>query len=309
MPYIIVPLDGSDLARRAIPVAVALARATGCNLKLVQAAVSPASLDVANAVEMIVEGAEESLREEAAAIRRTYGLAVVTRVALAFPDRLILEKAGNRDATAIVMSTHGRTGLLRLARGSVAEAVLRRSPVPVYLVPAGAGLRSEYPSLRHILVPLDGSDLAYSVTAPAANLARKTGAEITLLRVFQTELPEGQPLTDLIHHNRLEYQALEYFSPIKAHMRNAGAMVTSQWSLGQPAEQILATADEVGADLIALATHGRSGLDRVRYGSVAEEVLRHSKHTMMTLGPEAIRRLKGSVSTAVDHRTAEPVVV
>jgi nucleotide-binding universal stress UspA family protein len=307
MPYIIVPLDGSDLARRAVPTAVDLAKATGCKLKLVQAAVSPASLDVGNAVEMIIKAAEESIRDEAAAIRRTYGLAVATRTALAFPDRLILEKANN--AMAIVMSTHGRTGLLRLARGSVAEAVSRRSPVPVYLVPAGAGLRSEYPSLRHILVPLDGSDLAYSVTAPAADLARKTGAEITLLRVFQAELPEGQPLTDLIHHSRLEYQALEYFSPIKAHMRNAGAMVTSQWSLGQPAQQILAAADEVGADLIALATHGRSGLDRLRYGSVAEEVLRHSKHTVMTFGPEAIRRLKGSVSTTVDHRAAQSAVV
>ena len=310
MPHIVVPLDGSDLARRAVPIAAALAHATGADLRLVQAAVSPTSLEVGLAVEMILEAATVSVEAEAAAIKATYGLEATTQGVIAFADRLILLEAGDPEAMAIVMSTHGRTGLLRLARGSVAETVLRHSPIPVYLVPAAAGAVAAEPRFRHILVPLDGSALSYSVLAPVTELAKAAHARVTLMRVFADaeELARApdQPALRAVEQqlDRLEDKAHEYFRPIKANLRRAGIKADSEWTTGVPAQEILTWIELMQPDLIALATHGRSGFDRLRYGSVTESVLRQAKVPVLTFGPQALRRLAADVGALVDAKLA-----
>ena len=84
-------------------------------------------------------------------------------------------------------------------------------------------------------------------------------------------------------------------------------MVEAEWETGDPAAEILAAAARLHSDLIAMATHGRSGLDRLRYGSVAESVLRHSKRPVMTFGPEAVRRLTAGVAEA-ERKPGQPVL-
>jgi nucleotide-binding universal stress UspA family protein len=309
MPDLIVPLDGSQLAERALPLAVQLARLTGSSLRLVQSVLSPASLEAGVAVEMLVEGAHDYLEQQAAKVRQEHGIAVSVHAGLAAAAELILAQATQPGVAAVVMSTHGRGGIRRLLMGSVAEGVLRDSPVPVYLVPAAAPETTVGGRMRRILVPLDGSALSYSVMAPVTELARAAHAQVTLLRVFNEEEDLAQASDrDTVRAierqlDRLEDRAHHYFAPITSHLHAAGLKADSEWTTGVPAQEIQAMAQLAEPDLIALATHGRSGLDRLRYGSVAESVLRHARTPVMTFGPEALKRLAKDVGRLVDSKT------
>ncbi|HVA25797.1 MAG TPA: universal stress protein [Chloroflexota bacterium] len=314
MDRIITPLDGSELAERALPLAASLARTTGATLRLVEAALTPLSLEVSLGATMMENAATEYLAQQAQWLRERYRVPVDAHVGVAEPASLILE-AAEAGASAIVMSTHGRTGLSRVLMGSVAERVLRQAPVPVYLVPSAAGLLPEHAAIWHILVPLDGSALGHSVLKPVTDLALASGAQVTLLRVFADDesfahAPDhsfvsavDQPL------RRLRDVAHEHFVLIESHLLMKGVIVSGRWATGQPAAEILSMAEALKPSLIALATHGRSGLSRLRYGSVAESVLRGAKVPVMTVGPQALKRLAGDVSTRVDRRRAAEALV
>lgn len=306
MAKVLVPLDGSELAERALPLAAAVAHLTGSGLKLVEAAVRPTSLEVGMGFEGLLEAAQDYLNKRSAMLRERYQLHVTSQAVIASAVKLIVDQAARPAVSAVVMSTHGRTGPLRMLMGSVAEGVLRKSPNPVYLVSSRAPEGPAVARIKHILVPLDGSAVSYSVLAPVRQLAQAAGACLTLFRIFD----EGEELTDRNgattgqQWDMLAAKADLYFAPVKAHLRAAGLQVAADWTTGDPAREILAQADFVHADLVALATHGRSGFDRLRHGSVAEGVLRHAKVPVMTFGPAALKRLAGDVGTLVDARIA-----
>ncbi|HEU0169461.1 MAG TPA: universal stress protein [Chloroflexota bacterium] len=307
MKRIVVPLDGSELAEQALPLAARLAQLQGAQVLLLRGAPNPASLDLGTAVELTRECAHEYLEQQAAAFEHRYGRRPLRRVLMEHAPDLVLFEARQPGVTAVVMSTHGRSGLKRLVTGSVAEHVVRMAPVPVYLVPAQAAAALTHPQLRHILVPLDGSQVAHAVLAPVAELARETRAEVILLRIFGDGDGmdyAGESLIDMFARRpeRLGGVASEYFHPIREHLAAAGVPVTCAWNTGNAADGILAAAPRMGADLIALGTHGRSGLDRLRHGSVAEQVLRHAAVPVMTFGHDALKRLAAGVSPLVDKR-------
>lgn len=314
MTRIVVPLDGSELAERALPLAVSLARLSGSSIRLVDATFAAMTVDAGSAALAVQEASEEYLESKRDALVSETGLQVDARAALSIPVELILEHAQPPDASAIVMTTHGRTGLPRALMGSVAERVVREAAVPVFLVPSRAGATAGRQAIRSVLVPLDGSGLAYSVFAAVTDLAKKAGAGVTLLRVFgdfdEFERAPDEPLLRAVEAqaDRLEAHAHDYFRPIKAHLRSRGLMVTAEWQVGDPAKEILATAERLHPSLIALATHGRSGLDRLRDGSVAEAVLRHATVPVMTFGPHALRRLIVAVEAESAERRAAAVL-
>src|SRR6266702_172452 len=123
MPHVIVPLDGSELAERALPLAACIAELTGSDLRLLQAPVIPGSMAVATAIGVLMSAGHEYLDEQEVKVNKRYALRTSTRTAIGSPADLILEEAAKPSATAVVMTTHGRTGLLRLVLGSVAEQV------------------------------------------------------------------------------------------------------------------------------------------------------------------------------------------
>ena len=147
-PYILVPLDGSSTASQGLEHALRLAHALGSSLQLlhvVEVRRLPAEMTERMTPERLVETwrvAGERLIAAAADKARACGVDVGATVradpALRVSD-LIVDEARRVGAGLIVMGTHGRRGLVRLALGSDAEAVLRESPVPVLLVPASAG--------------------------------------------------------------------------------------------------------------------------------------------------------------------------
>jgi nucleotide-binding universal stress UspA family protein len=139
--------------------------------------------------------------------------------------------------------------------------------------------------LQHILVGLDGSPLAETILASVSTLAKGVGADVTLLHVvhLSEDMQRDEPhrlLQPVIQ--QAEIQAQDYLSRVAQQLTDAGVKVHSRVTVGVAATEIVRYAHQEGMDLIALATHGRSGLQRWFHGSVAEKVL-HATHTPLLL--------------------------
>src|SRR6202521_5475108 len=130
---LVVPLDGSELAARALPYAVRFAAEHGGRLVLVRSALGPppSGLDWERQQQAVMEEATVYLASVAEKVATRVPVTTAPRYGHA-PDK-ILAAVEQFDADSIVMATHGRSGLAHLLHGSVAEAVLRRSPVPVFV--------------------------------------------------------------------------------------------------------------------------------------------------------------------------------
>jgi nucleotide-binding universal stress UspA family protein len=132
-------------------------------------------------------------------------------------------------------------------------------------------------SHKRVLVALDGSTAGEAVLRFLMEIAGPLNMTVMLLHVLEPITPpvaEGAIVFDDVEARRRE--AEEYLAPIAASLRSQG--VDAAWSIrrGRPAQEILTAASEGGADLVAMATHGRTGLGRLLFGSVAEAVLRHA---------------------------------
>ena len=132
---------------------------------------------------------------------------------------------------------------------------------------------------KRALIPLDGSPVGETILPFILEIAGPLDMDVVLLRVVQPVPPmviEGSRhvVTEDVVARRID--AEEYLAPLAVELRGKGVRVEARVRRGAPAAEILAAAREVQADLIAMTTHGRSGLGRLMFGSVAEEVLRHS---------------------------------
>lgn len=166
-------------------------------------------------------------------------------------------------ADLVAMRTHARAGVSRLIFGSVTSAVLTSSDVPVYAVGPGAKPPKQA-ALKRIAVPLDGSPLAEQILDDAVPLAKLFGAEIRLF------------------HAGADAKVLD--RALK-HVSSAGVAVAAMTRPAKKAaDAVIAEAEE--SDLIAMTTHGRSGLTKLVLGSVAEAVVRSCRIPMLLRRPK-----------------------
>jgi nucleotide-binding universal stress UspA family protein len=269
---ILVPLDGSGLSEAVLPLAEALARDYEASLLLVRA------LRPAGSPETEVEAqetAETYLRTVAAGLTGR-GRSVDWKVWYDDPARAIADAARYNAIDLVVMSTHGRGGLSRLMLGSVAEALVRQAPVPVLLVRGELIWRPG--SFGKILVPLDGSELSEGVLPVAVGLAGPFDLAVELFRAVEpmpayaaAELSAGR--TDAILREE-EASAREYLAKLATPLEARGLRIERSVATTPAVDGIVRRARDGGAGLIAMTTHGRSGVSRLLFGSVAERVLR-----------------------------------
>jgi nucleotide-binding universal stress UspA family protein len=320
---ILVPLDGSPLSEYALPIACDIARRSGAELHLVHVHVraTPAPIYV-EGMPVVDEQLQSLSKEhelgylEGIRDRLTAKLELPMRVAVLDPldadlrDQTVPDMLASYAATAnsdlIVITTHGRGGLERFWLGSVADALVRASPVPVLLVrPDAYYPTSQPPAFRQILIPLDGSALAEQILEPALMLGGPAEAEYTLLHVVQPRvLLRWGPFTtptdlDFEATQRRQSDAQHYLERIARPLRAAGKQVVLRVvAAEQVAPAILEEARQHGIDLIAIATHGRSNLGRLLLGSVADKVLRRTDIPLLvyrpTFPPEFARRQSAS---------------
>ena len=300
---ILVPLDGSSFGEQALPLALSIARDSGATLRLMQ--VHELVNSYYTGLPMRSETLEERLRQYEKALRqheKAYIENVASRLREASPVKVstifeegyvaaqIMHHAVEAKVDLVVMTTHGRGALARFWLGSTADELVRELPMPVLLVHPkdnAVDFREDV-KLKNVLVPLDGSPLAEQILEPAIALAKLSNAGITLMRVIPPLLPTSVPvgMGDVAVHiaedidglqKLLEQEAFAYMEKVAQNLRTDKLTVKTQVVIAdQLGVGILNEAQEIGSDLIALETHGRSGLTRFFLGSVADKVLRGS---------------------------------
>jgi len=132
---------------------------------------------------------------------------------------------------------------------------------------------------KRAIVPLDGSPVAETILPFILEIAGPLDMEVILLRVVQPVPPvviEGSRHVVVEDVEARQTDAQEYLASLAVELRNRGARVETSVRRGDPPDEIIAGARAAGADLIAMSTHGRSGLGRLVFGSVAEAVLRQA---------------------------------
>lgn len=300
---ILIPLDGSPRAELILGQVARILRREDSEILLLRVVNDRPDLRRGDAAKLVQEEREEAQRYIHDMVHRIAlrGAKVHGKVAEGPAARTILDQAGTEGATLIAMSTHGRTGLARWIMGSVAEKVVRGCPIPVLLVrsfrstPQGdlEPATSEELPFRKILVPTDGSPAASAVLDPARNFAQLFDSEILVLHA---ELPMAlQGSTELgTLPSSIPTPSEEDAATARAteRFRQAGLRAERRTVLGDPAAEILDLSHAQGVDLIAMATHGRSGFSRWVLGSVAERVLRHVTIPLLLVRAEHVKRKK-----------------
>jgi nucleotide-binding universal stress UspA family protein len=306
---ILVPLDGSALADRALPVALALAARQDCRIVLVRAALAHTlpGVDPTEAQGRAIAEAEDHLAVVAGPLTAQEH-PVETTVPYGEPADAILHEIRIRRPDLVVMASHGRSGLGRWVYGSVADAVLRRAEVPVLLVPAAG--EQPWPTNRapRILVPLDGSDLAAEALGPASELARQLAAELVLVSVIQPPTyayAEGYDYV-LLDQDEERAAVASDLEAIAERLRGDGLTASVRTVVGFAATMIAEIGREERIDLIVMATHGRGGLARLVLGSVATGTLQRAGLPVLLVRPAAVHR--PSAEPAGPPPTASPAV-
>ncbi len=199
------------------------------------------------------------------------GVEAAASIVFGDPATEILREAAVGGYDLIAMATHGRTGLDRILFGSVSLKVLQASPIPLLLArpllkPDGslsASERTDAAKFQNILVPLDGSETAEEIIPAVEKLARAMRSHVHLLTIVPGGAEEGG-------HRRTAETALLRWCRI---LDSLGIEAAPEVRAGEPASEVLDCLHERGLDSIALTTHGRTGLPRAIYGSVAEKLL------------------------------------
>ncbi|HEX8968921.1 MAG TPA: universal stress protein [Chloroflexota bacterium] len=296
---ILVPLDGSALAARALTFATALSIPTAARLVLVRAVTAHTlpGVDEREAQVHVLAETESYLREVADGLIQRGFAVEVARPYGDHPAAWIIEESRMRKADLIVMSTHGRTGPGRWVFGSVAEAVVAGSPVPVLLQRAWDPIQRELvlgPRPR-LVVPLDGSSFAEAALPVAAGLAEDLGAEL-LLVTAETTPPDVKAAEEDVaayldgQERAADLAVPEYLDDVSRRVaaRWADLSVSTRTQAGEPATAIATAAEHAQAALVVMATHGRTGLRRATLGSVAGRVLEHGNTPLVLVPPTAV---------------------
>ena len=195
------------------------------------------------------------------------------------PYSAIVEQAEQAGAELIVIGDQGVRGLGRL--GSVAERVVRFAHCPVLV--ARTGERA-----RRILVATDLSDPSLPALAAAARESKRGGEQLTALYCIENTVPVvgpeyGVAFTPVLPANYIEQARETAHARLEGAVQRVGLPAEVRVTEGPPADAILAVAEELDADLIVIATRGRTGLRRVVLGSVAESVVRNAKASVLVV--------------------------
>jgi nucleotide-binding universal stress UspA family protein len=274
---ILVPLDGSKTAEKVLPYARYLAGRFKIPIELlavidIAEIAAHMSADKARFLDTMIEDGIKHSTAYLRGVASTFsGGDVKCSVERGRAEDLIIEKGEADSAMLIAMATHGRSGLNRFLLGSIAEKVLRGTVNPLLLVRATEKAKSAgEATLKSILVPLDGSELAESVIPMAAGLAKKLGLAVVLFRAYH--IIDNAEIIAGVRDEANEYLEKKVAEVKKLGVENV-SFVTKE---GFAADEIIALGAETLDGLIAMCSHGRSGVKRWVLGSVTETVVRHT---------------------------------
>ena len=291
---ILCPVDRSDISRRALLVAAALARWYDARLRVMEvvSVPLPASSAMPVADQTVSMDVHRALLEELdrfAEPARSSGVPMHFTVEEGNVTNEILSEARDLHADLIVMGTHGRSGFDRLALGSIAEKVLRRAPCPVLTVPPADQIVpiADGPPFRRIVCAVDFSDASLKALEYALSLAQEDDAQLFVTHVIDwpddSTLPPA--LAQAVTSTRRDWEEskrrqLQQLVPESARTWCAPEPVLR---VGSPARELLRVAEEHDADLVVMGVHGRGAIDRALFGSTTHKVVRDARCAVLTV--------------------------
>lgn len=294
--HVLYPTDFSEPAAAALPLAARVARDYGAELHALHAMV----LHAADAVEadQLFPKMEDALHEldqwAQDRMQAHLGEHVGDLVVHQARERgfsaaaVILEYADAHDIDLVVMGTHGRRGLRHLIMGSIAEEVVRRASCPVITVRERPRLHEGAWPTR-IVAPVDFSEASELTLAYVKELATSSGAKVDLVHVIEPMTVPDPYITGTTGF-AFDVEAARSNVQVALEARATkflGDSVSNEIHIdvGRPAAMIAELAEERGADLVVMASHGRTGLERALIGSVASGVIRRAAPPVMIVKP------------------------
>ena len=288
---ILVPLDGSPNSETVVGHAIQIGTALKAEVELFRVfnpsspvmQLAPAGADWDRMADEMAAEADSYLKALQANLH-TENVRVTRRVDEGYPASTIVAEAESGGRTLVTMATHARSGVARGLIGSVTDDVLRtgRSPMLVVKGSEGDGGPSAT-QLDTMVITLDGSDLAEEVLEDAIAIALGLDLKVSLLTVlpvtdpFYTGVAEHTPESAEAHD-----RAVEYLERVRVRVEKAGISLVGQVVLhGMPAEAIVDLVDNLPGALVAMTTHGWSGIGRWLLGSVADRVIRYSDRPVL----------------------------
>jgi nucleotide-binding universal stress UspA family protein len=278
---ILCPIDFSECSRHALRAAVRIASEHGAELEIVHVWYVPTTLGVGEYVvpgEAIQQMETEASRKLDAAVADARALGaqrVSSKLLSGVPWPTIVDAAADPAIDLIVAGTHGRTGLARVILGSVVERIVRHAPCSVLVVRPEGGLGP----FDHVLCATDFSDAAHFAMELAGTLAKPGGNGIALLHVL--ELPaaySGEPHPPAIYRELDRRSAAVLDKLASELLAKVKVPVATRSRVGHPGAETLHALDaDRTIDLVVTGSHGRTGLQRMMLGSVAEKVVRHAR--------------------------------
>jgi nucleotide-binding universal stress UspA family protein len=285
---ILVPLDGSELAEKALPYAKRIAKIKKSALTL-----------YAVSLKIFVDRRDRlftSYLEATAKTLNDEGLKTDTDTGYGDVAEQIIKYANSNNMDLIIMATHGYSRAKRWMFGSITQKVLYGTAIPVLLI------KSKSPEVRadfkKILVPVDGSPFSESTLPYVEDLARNTKSEILLLHICEPPVVPSygsKPINSKWKKYReemweeAEKLATNYLNNKTAELKKKRLKVQSRVvkaETGEVARIILQIAKDEDIDLIATATQGRSGVSRLVYGSVANTIVEESLLPALLIRPD-----------------------
>jgi nucleotide-binding universal stress UspA family protein len=255
---VVVPLDGSAVAERAVPPASQLAGAYGAPLEFVHVVEPGADHDS--------ERTGERFRDYVADLMARYGLQQESKadVLEGPPAAAIVDRAG--EALAVTLATGGRGGAGGRVIGGVADKVIRQAPAPVLAVPPQAPARVEHDPL---VVGLDGSRAAEAGLRLARDLGRRLRAKVILVRAWDLPAPGGMRFTPFRadDHARERVEAERYIESVRLAGEEGICLG------GRPVDVLASVAERVAAGMVVLTTCGGGSAGRGAFGSTTGRAL------------------------------------
>ena len=303
---IVVPLDGSSYAERVLPYVVALAKGFRSQVSLLHIldlneylfawrlsspgnVLLPQREALAQQLPSKVEAAARVYLEEQAGHLREQGLAVSVALLYGDPAEVLVtqQEIGDEKAGLLAMCTHGRSGLARMFLGSVADRVLRGGRLPLLLVHPSDGETAG--EIRQIVVALDGSAFAEAVLPYAQETAARLGVPMHVIQVLPslahiylgTQIEIYPP--DILEE--VQGAAAFYLSNVASRLEKERLHAETHVLQGNADAAIIRYANERSGSLLALTTHGSSGIGRWMLGSVADKVVRSSHDPVLIIRP------------------------
>jgi nucleotide-binding universal stress UspA family protein len=284
---ILVPLDGSATAEAVLPYAEAFAAGFKTSVALMSildigAMTTHLAANQVHHLDTIIATEEKRTASYLENVAKIFSrFPTECRMIRGRAAETILETTSKERDTLIAMATHGRSGAERWLLGSVAEKVLRGTTNPLFLVRAAAAKTSPQRIINSIVVPLDGSSLAEQILSTVSNWAQALDVEVTLIRAFEfpasayygseDDLPDYDAFRE-----KARKEAADYLREKANVLVATGVRTVSTLTLeGPAAEEIIGFAQTAPCAVIAMSTHGRSGIRRWMLGSVTEKVVRH----------------------------------